>query len=89
MARELSPIDIARIPELAHLVDEVAATGKRRRIVRDGQDVAVLAPVKTGDVARERRFRRMLAVAQRNPEVDGDALLDELERDDAERRARA
>ena len=89
MASELSPIDIARIPELAQLVDEVAATGKRRRIVRDGQDVAVLAPAKTGDAARERRFRRMLAVAQRNPEVDGDALLDELERDDAERRARA
>jgi hypothetical protein len=38
--------------------------------------------------ARERRFQRMLAVAKRNPEVDGDALLEELEREDAECRAR-
>jgi hypothetical protein len=41
------------------------------------------------DAARERRFRRMLSVARRNPDVDGDALLDELEREDAARRARA
>ncbi len=45
MASELSPIDISRVPELAHLVDEVATTGKRRRITRGGRDVAVLQPV--------------------------------------------
>ena len=89
MASELSPLDISRIPELARLVDEVAATGKRRRLVRDGREVAVLAPVRSTDAARDRRFRRVLAIAERNPEGDGDAFLEELERDDAERRARS
>jgi antitoxin (DNA-binding transcriptional repressor) of toxin-antitoxin stability system len=89
MASELSPIDISRIPELAQLIDEVTATGKRRRIVRDGRDVAVLAPARASDAARARRFRRVLAIAERNPDGDGDAFLEELERDDAERRTRS
>lgn len=54
--------------------------------MRDGQDVAVLTPARTRDAARERRFRRVLAIAERNPDIDGDALLEELERDDEERR---
>jgi hypothetical protein len=89
MPSELSPIDVSAMPELARLADEVAATGRRRRIVRDGRDVAVLAPARAGNAARERRFRRVLAIAERNAEGDGDALLDELERDDAQRRARS
>lgn len=48
---------------------------------------AILADSRNREAARERRFARMLAVAQRNPDVDGDALLEELEREDAERRA--
>ena len=48
----------------------------------------VLADTQRQATARKRRFRRMLAVAS-HPDIDGDALLEELERDDAERRARA
>ncbi len=40
------------------------------------------------EAARDRRFQLMLSVAQRNPDVDGDALLEELEREDAARRSR-
>ena len=90
MASELSPIDISQLPDLARLVDEVERTGKSRRIRRAGRDVAVLAPVRSrGDAVRARRFRKLLAIAQRNPDGDGDVLLEELEREDAARRARA
>ena len=44
MTHELTPIDIRRVPELAHLVDEVTATGRPRRIMRDNEDIAVLLP---------------------------------------------
>jgi hypothetical protein len=37
---------------------------------------------------RDRRFRRMLAIA-RHSEIDGDALLEQLEREDAADRLRA
>jgi antitoxin (DNA-binding transcriptional repressor) of toxin-antitoxin stability system len=90
MVRELTPIEVNELPGLARLVDEVERTGMQRRILRDGRDVAVLAPVAPRrDAARERRFRRALAIAERNPDGDGDAFLEELERDDAERRARS
>jgi hypothetical protein len=44
MARELAPIDIRQVPEIARFVDEVCATGKPRRIVRDDEEIAVLIP---------------------------------------------
>jgi hypothetical protein len=91
MASELTPIDISQVPALARLVEEVEATGKPRRIRRGDRDVAIVMPATSSrrDTARDRRFRKMLAVAQGNPDVDGDALLEELEREDAERRAHA
>src|SRR6187402_350039 len=52
MVRELAPIDIREVPELARLVDEVRAAGKPRRIVRDDEEIAVLLP------APRRRRRR-------------------------------
>ena len=54
MARELAPIDVRQVPELARLVDEVCATRKPRRIVRDGEDVALLVPTP----AKPHRTRR-------------------------------
>ncbi|MGE0540075.1 MAG: hypothetical protein AB7R89_07830 [Dehalococcoidia bacterium] len=53
MARELAPIDIRQVPELARLVDEVRTTGKPRRIMRDGEELAVLTPP-----AKRRRSRK-------------------------------
>ena len=65
MTRELAPIDISRTPELAGLVDEVEATGQRRRFTRGDRDVAYLAP----------------AVDALPPDaIDPDAVLAELER---------
>ena len=91
MASELTPIDITQIPDVARLIEEVEATGKPRRIRRGDRDVAIVmpAPASRQAAARARRFQKMLAVAQRNPDVDGDALLEELEREDAAQRARA
>lgn len=44
MVRELAPIDIRHALDFAALVEEVWATGKARRIVRNGQELAVLMP---------------------------------------------
>jgi hypothetical protein len=89
MPSELTPIDITQVPDVARLIEEVEAAGKPRRIRRGDRDVAIIMPAQPSrqDTARARRFQKMLAVAQRNPDVDGDALLEELEREDAERRA--
>jgi uncharacterized protein (DUF433 family) len=70
---------LADFPELT-MDDLKAALAYVQAVLRDAQ---------AQEAARQRRFRRMLAVAQRNPDVDGDLLLEELEREDAERRAQA
>jgi hypothetical protein len=45
MASERTPLDISRMPELAHLADEVRRT-QTPRVLRQGEDdVAVLMPV--------------------------------------------
>ena len=75
MARELQPIDIAAMPELAHLVEEVEATGKRRRITRGDQDVAVLVPASSPAAPR----RRPVPAAQPVADED-DPIAAELER---------
>jgi hypothetical protein len=66
---------LAAHPELT--LDDVKAALSEAR--------AALTRGRTPNPARERRFRRMLAVAK-HPEVDGDALLDDLEQEDAARR---
>jgi uncharacterized protein (DUF433 family) len=50
---------------------------------------AIMRDAAKYNAARERRFRRMLSIAQRHPDGDGDALLEELEREDAVRLARS
>lgn len=70
---------LAEHPELTRDDRKAAMTRTRDLLVR----------AEPRDPAHERRFRRMLAVAQRNPDADGDPLLEELEREDAELRARA
>jgi hypothetical protein len=91
MANELAPVDISQIPGLAGLVEEVENTRMPRRIRRGDKDVAILTPARRShqELARDRRFRKMLAIAQHSPDVDGDAILEELEREDEARRARA
>ena len=76
---------LATNPDLAALfvdypqltIDDVrAALAYARDVVADTNPRAA---------AREQRFRRMLAVAT-HEDIDGDALLEELEREDATRR---
>ncbi len=57
MATELTPIDVRHLPELAHLVEEVRATRKPRRIVRDDEEVAVLMPAPKPVRQRQTRLR--------------------------------
>ena len=44
MNRNLTPIDISNMPELARIVEEVAATKQPRELKRDNKIVAVLSP---------------------------------------------
>ena len=65
-----------------------ARVGRSYRIVR--RDLDTLLTAHADDPAyRDALFRRVLRIAERNPDLDGDALLEELEREDAERRMRA
>ncbi len=49
------PIDLATMPDLARLADEVARTGTARVLQRDKKNVAVLVPARAG--GRRRRGR--------------------------------
>jgi hypothetical protein len=51
MTRELSPIDISTMPEIARLAEEVRSTGASRRLRQGDEDVAILSPAS----ARRRR----------------------------------
>lgn len=64
--------------------------GRSYRIPRQDVDAFLLAHSTRPDV-QEAIFARLDEVARRHPELDGDALLEELERadDDVTRRARA
>ena len=46
MARELAPVDISTMPDLARLAEEVRSTGTPRRLRRGGEDVAILSPAR-------------------------------------------
>ena len=84
MASERAPIDIRHAPPLAELVEEVRATRKPRRLVRDDEDVALLVPAPP---ARRRRPAKavsaaddaaFLASAGSWQDVDTDALLADI-----------
>src|SRR5688500_1689045 len=67
MVRELTPLDIRHVPEIARLVDEVTASDKPLRIVRDGEDIAVLMPSRPSS---PRRRRRRITDADRQAAAD-------------------
>jgi excisionase family DNA binding protein len=68
---------------------QLAATrvGRSYRIPRQDLETFLLAQ-STRPAVRDALFARLDDVAERNPDVDGDVLLEELEREDAERRRR-
>ncbi len=66
---------------------KLAATriGRAYRIPREDLDTFLLAN-STRPAVQEALFARLAEVAERNPGVDGDDLLEELERTDDERK---
>ncbi len=57
MARAPQPIDISADPTLMRLAEEVATSGTPRVLRRDGEDVAVLMPVRGRSPLRRVRRR--------------------------------
>jgi hypothetical protein len=82
MTSELAPIDIRQIPELARLVDEVRTARKSRRIVRDGEELALLVPIRP--ITRRRKAvtsaddAAFLASAGSWQDVDTGTLLTDI-----------
>ncbi|MHB8574167.1 MAG: helix-turn-helix domain-containing protein [Dehalococcoidia bacterium] len=62
--------------------------GRTYRILKEDLD-SYLRANSTRPEVRAALWRRVREIAQRNADIDGDALLDELEREDDERKARA
>lgn len=46
MVREAERVDISEMPDVVRLAEEVARTGSRRVLSRDGEAIAVLAPAR-------------------------------------------
>ncbi len=69
MRGELPSVDIATMPELAHLVEEVETSGKRRRLTRHGRDVAVLLPARPPMRRRQRVSRTITRVGDEDEMV--------------------
>lgn len=68
---------------------QLAATkiGRTYRIPREDLDTFLIVNSTRPEV-RDALFARLDEIAERNPDVDGDALLEELEREDDERERR-
>lgn len=46
MAKEPKPIDISNVPEVLRIVEEVRMGSEPRVLRRDGEDVAILTPIR-------------------------------------------
>ncbi len=58
MAEEVSYVDISQNPDLVCLAEEVRATQKPRVLRRDGEDVALLLPVRPARPPRMKLRKR-------------------------------
>lgn len=89
MVRELVPIDISDLPEVAELAEEVARTGRARVLRRADRDIAVISPAPAGRRSRARPVTQadidVALAASWEGLVDGERLkrvLDEARGDD-------
>ena len=57
MSSHLTPIDISNMPELARIVEEVAATQQPRELKRDNKIVAVLSPAVSENTKKWKTIR--------------------------------
>jgi excisionase family DNA binding protein len=69
---------------------KLAATqiGRAYRILREDVETFLMAN-STRPAVREALFRRFMAIAEQNPGVSSDDVLEELEREDRERKTHA
>jgi hypothetical protein len=83
MAKELKAIDVTHRPELLRLAEEVRRTNEPRLLRRDGEDLAVVAPVAPTPKRRRARAKTeadhgaFLASAGSWKDVDVDRFLAE------------
>jgi len=55
MSSEPTPIDISNMPDLVRVTEEIMATKKPRKLIRDRKTVAILMPVGTNPSTRKKR----------------------------------
>lgn len=80
MAKELKPVDVSRVPELLSIAEEVRASGVGRLLKRNGEELAILAPVTRTrkPTARGRSkadYEALLAAAGSWKDVDTDSFV--------------
>ena len=84
MARAPRPIDIGNLPELLHLVEEVRGSEEARVLRNDGEDLAILTPLRAPSKRRSRRvktkadYEAFLAAAGSWKDVDTDKLVADI-----------
>ncbi len=77
-----TPIDIANMPELVRIAEEVEATNKPRVLKRDNTPLAILTPVKKkqSDQARSKAIKEALALTGAWKDLPSDRMEEELDR---------
>ncbi len=83
---QLSPAAVYRLIRRKQLA--ASRIGRSYRIPREDLDAFLLAHSTRPEV-QDALFDRVLAIADRNPGLDSDEVLEELEREDDERKRRA
>lgn len=69
--KELKPLDVANVPELLSIAENVRETGEPCVLTRDGEEIAILSPVpeaprrqrKTGIVTRNDSLWNIVGIA--------------------------
>ena len=84
MPAELKSIDISDIPELVRIAEEVRDTNEPRVLRRDGEEIAVLVPVRparkrtTKRARTEADYEAFRSAAGSWKEVDTDKLIADI-----------
>ena len=78
MAGAVKSVDVSDVPELLRIAEEVRASGQPQVLQRNGEDLAVLSPLRSADPAparaqRDADFEVFLSAAGswRDEDVDG------------------
>ena len=77
MSNTHTPIDISNMPDLARLVEEVAATQQPRELKRDNQIVAVISPATAKNTAKWKAIRATFGSWS---DLDADELIANIHR---------